>query len=373
MACGSCTSSCSPQGCGNKGHCASGGCNKKNSFDWLANMSIEDQDEESLLEVSFRNGTRKGIYKYNRSQGVKVGSYVTVEAKLGHDVGKVTLTGILARLQLKKYKKEEQNDLLKVYRVSSKNDLDKLTEARKKEPNILIKARGMAKSMELKMKIGDVEYQADKKKLTLYYTSDQRIDFRALLKNYIKEFQGKIEMKQIGLREEAGLIGGIGECGRELCCSTWLSSFKTVSTSSARYQNLSINTDRITGQCGRLKCCLNYELDTYMDALTEFPKNLKYLMSKKGKARLIKTDILKKQMYFSYSNTSEIIKLNLNEVKDIIALSKKDEIPEDLNIYNQNVEQDQNEQDFIGQINIKSLESRSRQKRKKRKKERRRN
>jgi cell fate regulator YaaT (PSP1 superfamily) len=373
MSCGSCTSSCLPEGCGNKGHCASGGCNKKNSFDWLANMSIEDDDDESLLEVTFRNGTRKGIYTYTRNQGVKVGNYVTVEAKSGHDVGKVTLTGTLARLQLKKHKKEKESSLLKVYRLASKSDLDKLTEARKKEPEILMKARIIAKSMDLKMKIGDVEYQADKKKLTLYYTSDKRIDFRAILKVYINEFHGKIEMKQIGDREEAGLIGGIGQCGRELCCSTWLSSFKSVSTNSARYQNLSINTDRISGQCGRLKCCLNYELDTYMDALSEFPKNLKYLISKKGKAWLIKTDILKKQMFFSYSNSSDIIKLNLNEVKGIINLSKKNEMPEDLKIYNQNIEKDQNEQDFIGQINIKSLESRSRQKRKKKRKERRRN
>ena len=347
------------------GHCASGGCNKKNSFDWLANMSIEDDDMESVLEVSFRNGTRKGIYKYFRNQGIKVGNYVTVEAKNGHDVGKVTLTGTLARLQQKKYKKQDQKGLPKVYRVSSQNDLDKLVDARNKEPDILVRARNIAKSMSLKMKIGDVEYQADKKKLTFYYTSENRIDFRDLLKKYIKEFQGKIELKQIGLRQEAGLIGGIGECGRELCCSTWLSSFKTVTTSSARYQNLSINTDRISGQCGRLKCCLNYELDTYMEALSDFPKNLKYLTSKRGKAKLIKTDILKKQMLFSYPNSAEIITLNVKEVKDIIFKSKRNEIPDDLNAFNQNIEQEQKEQDFIGQINIKSLDRRSKKKRKK--------
>ena len=355
MGCGSCSSGgCSPEGCGNKGHCASGGCNKKNSFDWLALLNIPEKEEEPLAEISFRNGTRKGIYKYDNI-GLRPGSYVTVESSIGHDVGKVTLTGTLARLQLKKYKKKEQESLLKIYRLASDKDLKQLVDARNSEKDILIQARQITKSSQLDMKIGDIEYQADKKKITFYYTAEGRVDFRELVKKYISAFKCKIEMRQIGLRQEAGLVGGIGPCGRELCCSTWLNDFKLVSTHSARYQNISINTDRITGQCGRLKCCLNYELDTYMEAFKAFPKDIKYLKTESGKAKLIKTDILKKQMLFAYENGGQLIPLHVDEVKKLGAMQKKGKILKDLQV-NTPSNDGIDKKDYIGEIKISSLD-----------------
>lgn len=373
MGCGSCSSGgCSPEGCGNKGHCTSGGCNKKNSFDWLSILSIPEEEPESLAEISFKNGTRKGIFKYE-GLGLRPGSYVTVQSDVGHDIGKVTLTGTLARLQLKKYKKKAQENLLKIYRISTTNDLDKLVEARKKEPEILIKARKIAKELNLDMKIGEVEYQADKKKITFYYTAEGRVDFRALVKTYIQVFKGKIEMRQIGIRQEAGLVGGIGSCGRELCCSTWLNDFKLVSTSAARYQNISINTDRISGQCGRLKCCLNYELDTYMEAFQAFPKDLRYLKTPKGKARVVKTDILKKLLYFSYENSSTLIPLHVDEAKRLGELSKRNKTIPDLEHDNSQTNENRITKDNIDEININILgrrKQKERNKNKKRKKNR---
>lgn len=319
-------------GCNSNG-CESGGCNRLNTFDWLSFMDIPDVEEFHIVEVSFKNGSRKEFYKNQPHTRTVTGDMVVVETGNGYDIGKISLSGDLVRLQMKK-KKTSANDVMHfVLRKANERDMDRLVEARAIEKDTMVRARVIARTLDLNMKIGDVEYQGDKRKATFYYIADGRVDFRELIRHYAKEFRVKIEMRQIGARQESARIGGVGSCGRELCCSTWLTDFKSVSTAAARYQNLAINQAKLSGMCGRLKCCLNYELDTYLDALESFPKGVDKIRTKKGTAVLIKTDIFKGLMFYVYEHErgrGKFYPLDLKRVKQIQRMNKAGELPHDL-------------------------------------------
>ena len=322
-----------PRGCKSNGGCGSGGCNKLNTYDWLTALDIEDTDGFDIVEVSFKNGAVKEFFHNHPHLGVMTGDTVVTECKGGFDIGVISLSGELVRLQMKKKKVREASIRDKILRKANERDLEKLEEARSKEYQTMVRARAITASLKLKMKIGDVIYQGDKKKATFYYTADGRVDFRELIRLLAKEFKVKIEMRQIGARQESALIGGIGSCGRELCCSTWLTDFKTVNTAAARYQNLAINQAKLSGMCGRLKCCLNFELDTYMDALRDFPKKTDRLQTQNGQAVLIKTDIFKKIMYFAVQKEGfrgKPVPLSVARVKEIKEMNRNGEKPADL-------------------------------------------
>ena len=274
MACASCsTKDGSPKGCKNNGTCGTDSCNKLTVFDWLANMSLPNGEKPfNWVEVRYKNG-RKEYYLNSENLTLSIGDVVATQAKAGHDIGVVTLTGELVRVQMKRKNiPEDTQDALKIYRKATQKDIDIWSDARDKEEPMKVKARQFAIDLKLQMKISDIEFQGDASKATFYYTAEDRVDFRELIKIFAREFRTRIEMKQVGFRQEAARLGGIGSCGRELCCSTWLTDFRSVSTSAARYQQLSLNPQKLAGQCGKLKCCLNYELDTYLDALKGFPK-----------------------------------------------------------------------------------------------------
>ena len=302
MACASCSSADgTPRGCKSNGTCGTDGCNKLTVFDWLSNMQLPGgQEPFNLVEVRFKN-SRKEYFRNQDKLPLKIGDLVATEAQSGHDIGQVTLTGELVRFQLKKKKiKENSEEILKIYRMASQKDIDKWQTARDREAEVQKRAREMAIFLRLEMKISDVEFQGDGSKATFYYTAENRVDFRQLIKDMAQAFSVRIEMKQIGLRQEASRLGGIGSCGRELCCSTWLTDFRTVSTAAARYQQLSLNPEKLAGQCGKLKCCLNFELDAYRKALKTFPKLDAKLHTEKGIAVCQKTDIFKGYMWYAY-------------------------------------------------------------------------
>ena len=321
-----------PNGCRSNGGCSTGGCNRLNTYDWLSDMDIFDSDPFDIIEVSFKNGARKGFYRKRDHFHVSTGDMVVVETGNGYDIGEVDLSGELVRLQLKKKKTREEDVLHEVIRKANERDLERLAEARDLEHSTMVRARAIARTLGLDMKIGDVEYQGDKRKATFYYTADGRVDFRELIRHYAREFRIKIEMRQIGARQESARIGGIGSCGRELCCSTWLTDFKSVSTSAARYQNLAINQAKLSGQCGRLKCCLNYELDTYMEALEAFPEQADKLKTQAGQAVLLKTDIFKGIMYYAYTHErgrGKVYPLTVESATKIRDMNRQGEFPED--------------------------------------------
>ena len=323
-----------PAGCNNNGSCGtSDGCNKLSVFDWLGNMNLpEGQNRFDIVEIRFKN-SRKEFFRNTNSLNINVGDVIAVESNSGHDIGTVSLTGELVKLQLKKHNVNfDSEEIKKIYRKAKQTDIEKWREAQSLEINTMYRARTIALNLGLQMKLSDVEYQGDKSKAIFYYTADARVDFRELIKLLADEFKVRIEMKQIGARQEASRLGGIGSCGRELCCSSWLTDFRTVSTSAARYQQLSLNPLKLAGQCGKLKCCLNYELDSYLDALKEFPEmDGKKLQTKKGDAFLQKTDIFKRTMWFSYrSDPGVFIPLDLKTVHSILELNAKGEMPEAL-------------------------------------------
>ena len=323
-----------PAGCNNNGSCGtSDGCNKLSVFDWLGNMNLpEGQNRFDIVEIRFKN-SRKEFFRNTNSLNINVGDVIAVESNSGHDIGTVSLTGELVKLQLKKHNVNfDSEEIKKIYRKAKQTDIEKWHEAQSLEINTMYRARTIALNLGLQMKLSDVEYQGDKSKAIFYYTADARVDFRELIKLLADEFKVRIEMKQIGARQEASRLGGIGSCGRELCCSSWLTDFRTVSTSAARYQQLSLNPLKLAGQCGKLKCCLNYELDSYLDALKEFPEmEGKKLQTKKGEAFLQKTDIFKRTMWFSYrSDPGVFIPLDLKTVHSILELNAKGEMPEAL-------------------------------------------
>jgi cell fate regulator YaaT (PSP1 superfamily) len=326
MACASCsTKDGSPKGCKNNGTCGTDSCNKLTVFDWLSNMSLPNGEKPfNWLEVRFKNG-RKDYYHNTENLTLSIGDIVATQAQSGHDIGMVTLTGELVRVQMKRKNiSEKREDVLKIYRKASQKDIDIWSAARDKEEPMKVKARQFAIDLKLQMKISDIEFQGDASKATFYYTAEERVDFRELIKVFAREFRTRIEMKQVGFRQEAARLGGIGSCGRELCCSTWLTDFRSVSTSAARYQQLSLNPQKLAGQCGKLKCCLNYELDTYLDALKSFPKTDIKLKTEKGTAVCQKTDIFKGHMWYAYEGEwMNWHKITTEQANEIIDANKK--------------------------------------------------
>lgn len=332
MGCSGCSSD---RGCGttSKG-CKSktGSCNKLNVFDWLSDIELpHGQKMFDCVEVRFKN-SRKEFYRNHEELPLHVGDIIAVESSPGHDIGTVSLTGELVKKQMRKRKVAfDSEEVKKVYRQAKKTDVDKWVEAQEMEFDTMHKARTLAIELGLKMKISDVEYQGDRSKAIFYYTAEGRVDFRELIKRMAGQFKIRIEMKQIGVRQEASRLGGIGSCGRELCCSTWLTDFRSVSTSAARYQQLSLNPQKLAGQCGKLKCCLNFELDSYVDALKGFPNTNLKLKTKKGNAFYRKMDIFKGVLWYSYQEEPlNFIELKLERVNEIIAMNKLEEKPKDL-------------------------------------------
>lgn len=335
MGCGSCSTGggCSPAGCKSNGSCLTNGCSKLDVYDWLSHMDMPTNYKPfGIVEVKFK-GSRKEFYFNPENIYLEAGELVAVETGTGgYDIGHVSITGELVRLQMVKRKIKEEEVSKKIYRKATVADVEKWKAAKDLEWETMHKARTLALELNLSMKLSDVDYQGDKTKATFYYTAEGRVDFRELIKKMAESFRIRIEMRQIGMRQEASRLGGIGSCGRELCCSTWLTDFKTVSTSAARYQNLSLNTLKLAGQCGKLKCCLNYELDTYMDALKFIPDNVNVLKTEKGEARLQKTDIFKRLMWFSYPREESWIPVPITRVKEIQQMNKEGVVPEDLGV-----------------------------------------
>ena len=368
MACGSCGTG-APGGCQSKGSCSTGSCNRMNVHDWLANLPFSDPESNCrIVEVSFNNGSRKDYFKNTTLHYFEKGEMIALEGVSGFDVGMVNMTGELVRLQLKKYNVDEKSpDIKKILRRATESDLDKMVETKAREAEVLIRSRAMARQLKLDLKMAEVEIQADGRKATFFYIADDRVDFRELIKLYAGEFKVKVEMRQIGARQEAGKVGGIGSCGRELCCATWLTDFKSVNTNAARYQNLSINQTKLSGQCGRLKCCLNYELDTYMDALQFFPTDADVLETAKGRAFLVKKDIFKNLMWYAVSGSTQHYPLTLETVKKIKAQNREGIKPEELERAELQSKQPKEVEpeyaDIVGQISLKSLEKTTRKRR----------
>ncbi len=325
MACTSCSTSDggAPKGCKNNGTCGTDSCNKLTVFDWLSNMTLPGgQAPFDCVEVRFKNG-RKEFYRNTEKLTLSIGDIVATEASPGHDIGIVTLTGELVKVQMKKKVVNHEGEVAKIYRKASQKDIDIWSTARDKEEPMKVRAREMAIALKLQMKISDIEFQGDGSKATFYYTAEDRVDFRQLIRDFASAFSTRVEMKQVGFRQEAARLGGIGSCGRELCCSTWLTDFRSVNTSAARYQQLSLNPQKLAGQCGKLKCCLNYELDTYMDALKDIPDMETKLSTEKGEAVCQKIDIFKGLMWFAYvGNYAEWHILKVAQVKEIMAQNK---------------------------------------------------
>ena len=328
--CNTCSLDNETAGCGSGG-CQTGGCNRLNVFDWLSNMSLPSDQKFGIIEVRFKSG-RKDFYRNPENLPLNTGDAIVIDVPNGHHIGYVSLQGELVRLQMKKKNVKDDENIRQIYRIASQRDLEKYEQAKSKETSILYRSREIIQQEKLKMKLTDVEFQADNSKAIFYYSAEERVDFRNLIKLLAGEFKIRVEMKQISLRQEAGRIGGIGSCGRELCCSTWLTDFKSVSTSAARYQNLSLNPSKLSGQCGRLKCCLNYELDTYLLELKDIPKLKAPLKTQNGKANLQKTDIFKKIMWFGFEGENTWHPIPAERVKEILAMNDRGEIPETLQV-----------------------------------------
>lgn len=328
MSCSSCGTksggSCSPAGCKSNGTCGTSGCNALNVYDWFKDMDLpEGHTPFNIVEVRFK-GSRKEFFRNSNNIDLFTGDQIVVESSVGFDIGTVSATGEIVRLQLKKYRvREDSNEMLKVLRISNEKELEKLASCKEREDDTLEKARTISFELNLAMKISDIEIQGDGRKVIFFYTAESRVDFRELIKRYADEFKMKIEMRHISYREEASRLGGIGDCGRELCCSTWLTDYKQVNTGAARVQNLSINMEKLAGQCGRLKCCLNYELDTYLEAVDEFPKaKIVKLDTVSGTAFARKTDILKRLIWFSYDDSQTWVPLPVKKVNECMEENK---------------------------------------------------
>jgi len=343
MACGSCGTGedGKPRGCKSNGACTSGGCEKLSVFDWLSNMTLPGNETPfNIYEVRFKNG-RKHFFKNTEKLSISMGDVVAVEGSPGHDIGVVSLGGELVKVQMKKRKISiDSEDIKKIYRKASQRDIEIWEKARNRELETQKRGREILGRLGLKMKLSDVEFQGDGNKATFYYTAEARVDFRQLIKDLAGAFSIRVEMKQVGARQEAARLGGVGSCGRELCCSTWLTDFRKVTTSAARYQQLSLNPLKLAGQCGKLKCCLNFELDTYLDALNDFPKQEKILKTESGDAEFVKMDIFKKLLWYTYKeNRSKWYKLSLEQVQEIIDLNNKNEVSIPLEDYESEIEE----------------------------------
>ncbi len=360
MGCASCgTDGGTPRGCKNNGTCSSGGCNKLEVYDWLANVALPSgQKPYDIVEVRFKN-SRKSFYRNASNLPLSVGDVVVVETAPGYDIGVVSVVGELARIQVKKKSPGlKPMETRKIQHIAKQNEIDNWIKGRSLEKEAMYASRTMAIDLGLAMKISDVEYQADLTKVTFYYTAEGRIDFRQLIKDLADKFKVRIEMRQIGSRQESSRLGGIGSCGRELCCTTWLTDFRSVSTSAARYQQLSLNPQKLAGQCGKLKCCLNYELDMYLDAIKSFPKTDARLKTEKGDATHIKTDVFKRLMWYALQGENGLIALSPEQVKKIVDLNKEGTIPKDLKAYTYVVEKEKEKE--IGYENVVGQDSISR-------------
>lgn len=375
MACSSCSSGGgTPRGCKNNGTCSSGGCNKLGVFDWLANMQLPNgQAPYDILEIRFKN-SRKSFFRNAKNLSLQVGDAVAVEASPGFDIGIVSVVGELARIQVKKKAPSlKPMEARKIIRVATQEDMDRWGEARALEREVMFQARTLAVNLGLEMKISDVEYQGDLTKATFYYTAEGRVDFRQLIKDMADKFKIRIEMRQIGSRQEAQRLGGIGSCGRELCCSTWLTDFRSVSTSAARYQQLSLNPQKLAGQCGKLKCCLNYELDMYLDAIKSFPSTEAKLQTVKGFANHVKTDVFKRQMWYILHEEGAfapaLVPLTPERVKEILKMNQDGKKPQDLKEFERIIEKKEPDYDnVVGQDSLNRFDNKFTSNNKKRKK-----
>ena len=363
MGCDSCGSKGgAPSGCKSNGSCGTNSCNRMNAYDWLVNLPINDAASFCrVIEVSFNNGTRKDFFRNSTLQYFEKGDCVAVEGVSGFDVGEVQLSGEIVRLQMKKRSVDEFSaEMKRVLRPATDRDIEIWKQNKAREKEALIRSRAITRQLNLNMKMSQIEFQADGKKATFFYIADDRVDFRELIKILAGEFRVKVEMRQIGARQEAGKVGGIGSCGRELCCATWLTDFKSVNTAAARYQNLSINQTKLSGQCGRLKCCLNYELDTYLDALQHFPENADMLQVARGTATLIKKDIFKNLMWYVLQDSNKQYPLTIERVNKIKSLNNQNIIPEEMEAVDvTSMKQKEIEPafvDLVGHISLQSLE-----------------
>ena len=340
-------------------------------FDWLYQIDAPKNENSNLVEVQFK-GDRKDFYVNSDEVDISSGDWVVVQGeKSGHDIGKITMKGELVALQIKRKNRDiEKEPVRKLFRIASENEIKKWKDAVSNEDEILVKAKRIIEEYKLDMKLTDVEFQGDNSKATFYYTAEKRVDFRELIREYSRNFGVRVEMRQIGVRQEAAKIGGIGSCGRELCCSTWMTDFPSVSTNAARYQQLSINPQKISGQCGRLKCCLNFELDGYTEALKGFPSTKVKLKSKKGNAKFVKLDVFKGVLfYFNMDSPGDLLELTIENVNKIIALNMKGEIPESFESFIMQIEQKEvSFEDAMGQDNIGRFDKKKKSKFKKRKK-----
>ncbi len=367
MGCSGCsTKTCGsslPIGCKNNGNCGSGGCNQLSVFNWLSDIQTSSEKEQfKAVEVRFK-GSRKEFFLNKDNFHLVVGDVITVEASPGHDIGVVSIVGELTKLQMKKKLKTSSTDGLEViYRKASEKDVDKWRKATALEESTMYGARKIAEYLGLEMKISDVEYQGDKTKATFYYTAKERVDFRELIKRLSSEFKIRIEMRQIGARQESARLGGIGACGRELCCSSWLTDFRTVSTSSARYQQLSINPQKLAGQCGKLKCCLNFELDGYMEGIKEFPSPQTKIKTKSGSCSFVKMDIFQRKVWYAYDDPSKgpIVELPLDYVNEIIEKNEDGKIIDKLERFDTAIEIDKNDyENVVGQDSINRFDKKT--------------
>lgn len=361
MGCNSCSNGGGkPNGCRSNGTCSTSGCNKLEVYDWLADIDLpRGQQAYDILEVRFKN-SRKDFFRNSQKINIQTGDVVVVGAASGFDVGVVSTFGELARIQVRKKKKDfKPLEARKVLRIADQKDIDLWIKARSHEKEVMYKARTLALNIGLEMKISDVEYQGDMSKAIFYYTADGRVDFRQLIKDLASEFRMRIEMKQIGSRQESARLGGIGSCGRELCCSSWLTDFRSVSTSAARYQQLSLNPQKLAGQCGKLKCCLNFELDAYLEGLKSFPRTDVRLKTKKGDAYHVKTDVFKGTMWYAFRGENELYPLSSSRVKEIIETNKKGNKPSDLQEHQINetaVIEDPGYTNVVGQDSVSRFE-----------------
>lgn len=379
MACAGCSTvgaDGKPAGCRSNGYCSSSGCNKLGVFNWLAGVPLPGgQQPFDAVEVRFKN-TRKGFFRTPPGMGLVNGDLVAVDAAPGHDIGMVSLTGELVRAQMARKEKDADTfELRKVLRKATQEDIDRWHTARKKEDETLYAARDIMRRARLDMKVTDVEYQGDGTKATLYYTAEDRVDFRPVLRTLSDAFGVRVELKQIGARQEAGRIGGIGSCGRELCCSTWLTDFRSVTTSAARYQQLALNPQKLAGQCGKLKCCLNYELDMYIEAVKSYPSQNPKLKTRQGTGVHMKTDIFTARMWYGFKRPGEpmvMAALPVDVVRDIQEQNKQGVEPDvDLNMAAEVPETTVKTPDYenvVGQDELTRFDTRMKERRGKRRK-----
>lgn len=348
-------------------HCACGRQDKQhNTYDWLHDVPGNEEDTD-LVEVQFKN-TRKGYYHNVNNIELKKGDIVAVEASPGHDIGVVTLTGRLVKLQIKKANLKSADEIKRIYRIAKAVDMDKYHEAKAREHDTMIQSREIAKGLGLQMKIGDVEYQGDGNKAIFYYIADERVDFRQLIKVLADTFHVRIEMKQIGARQEAGRIGGTGPCGRELCCATWMKNFVSVSTNAARLQDISLNPQKLAGMCAKLKCCLNYEVDDYMEASRKMPSKEITLFTQDNEYFLFKTDILAGLITYSTQKgvAANLETISYERAKEVIELNKRGEKPESLAV-NGNVSESERPIDLLADADISRFDKSKKKKNKNRK------